>query len=83
MRFLPGHLPYEVEEACVIAYQRILASERLLALHNFRNRESEVRIPEGYHRKVIGNYDRSYDGGGRYRMQPYECIVLYGTGGDF
>lgn len=70
-------LPYEARETSVIAYQRILGSESLLALHNFRNRESEVRIPEGYHEKVTGNYNRPYDGGSRYCLKPYECIVLY------
>lgn len=70
-------LPYEARETSVIAYQRILGSESLLALHNFRNRESEVRIPEGYHEKVTGNYNRPYDGGSRYCLKPYECFVLY------
>lgn len=70
-------LPYEVEEASVIAYQRILGGERLLAIHNFQNRESVVKIPKGYHEKVIGNYEGSCQAEGRYRLKPYECIVLY------
>lgn len=71
-------LPYEVEEASVIAYQRILGKERLLAVHNFQSRESAVKIPEAYREKLIGNYDCPYAGGGSYDLKPYECIVLYG-----
>lgn len=70
-------LPYEVEEAQVIAYQRILGAERLLVIHNFQNRESVVKIPEGYREKVAGNYGREYRMEGTYALMPYECIALY------
>lgn len=70
-------LPYEVEEASVIAYQRILPGERLLAIHNFQNRGSVVKIPEGYREKVAGNYEGMFSAEGIYRLKPYECIILY------
>ncbi len=72
-------LPYEVEEASVIAWQRIADTERLLVIHNFQNREGVVKIPEGYDEKVIGNYKSEYFNTGSYRLKPYECIALYKT----
>lgn len=70
-------LPYEVEESAVIAYQRILEAESLLVIHNFRNRESVVKIPEGYREKIAGNYARPCPSEEMYCLKPYECIVLY------
>lgn len=70
-------LPYEVEEASVIAYQRIMDNERLLVILNFQNQESTVKIPEGYCQKVIGNYEGEFLAADKYCLKPYECITLY------
>ncbi len=61
----------------MIAYQRILEAERLLVIHNFRNREIVVKIPEGYREKIAGNYERPCPSEETYCLKPYECIVLY------
>lgn len=70
-------LPYEVEEASVIAYQRIMNEKRLLVILNFQNQESVVKIPEGYCQKVIGNYEGEFLAADKYCLKPYECITLY------
>lgn len=61
----------------VIAYKRIAKQGSLLAIHNFQNQETVIAIPEGYCKKVTGNYQQDFHGESRYCMRPYECILLY------
>ena len=78
IRLIPGGITgVTAEEAAVIAYQRILEAESLLVIHNFRNRESVVKIPEGYREKIAGNYARPCPSEEMYCLKLYECIVLY------
>lgn len=74
-------LPYETEDPCVIAYQRIILNERLLVIHNFQNSKSYIRIPGKNTEAVIGNYTGNYHQSNTYQelyqLSPYECIVLY------
>lgn len=74
-------LPYETEDPCVIAYQRIILNERLLVIHNFQNIKSYIRIPGKNTEAVIGNYTGNYHQSNTcqemYQLSPYECIALY------
>lgn len=56
------------------------AAESLLVIHNFRNRERVVKIPEGYREKIARNYERPCPSEETYCLKPYECIVLYKGG---
>lgn len=70
-------VPYYTEDDTVIAYQRILGEGSLLAVHNFQDRESVIEIPEGYSKKLTGNYKQEFGSEKTYCLKPYECIVLY------
>ena len=70
-------IPCETEDDSVIAYERAGAGESLLVILNFQNKDSVVKAPKGYGKKVIGNYDRDFCPGEEYSLRPYECAVLW------
>lgn len=70
-------IPYETEDDSVIAYERAGDGESLLVILNFQNKDSVVKAPKGYGKKVIGNYDRDFCPGEEYSLRPYECVVLW------
>ncbi len=67
----------ETEDPCVMAYRRNTEKESLVVYLNYQNKESKVKIPEGYSEKVIGNYQDGAIVDGYYHLRPYECISFY------
>lgn len=70
-------VPFETEDDSVIAYKRVSKEGELLAIHNFQNRESRIRIPEGYGEIVIGNREQGAAAEQDYCLRPYECLAVY------
>lgn len=69
-------VPYDAGDDSFIAYVRASREGSLLAIHNFQNRESVIEIPEGYSKKLTGNYKQEFGGEKTYCLKPYECITL-------
>lgn len=76
--------PYEVNDNCVVAYERKLDEKSLLAIHNFQNKVAVVELPEGYKKLVAGNYIASSETDSTHNvnskaccLKPYECMMLY------
>lgn len=69
--------PYELEDADVIAYQRITEQGKLIIIHNFQNRECRVELPAGHYDKIIGNYEQFCGKDHQLTLRPYECLALY------
>lgn len=68
--------PYETKDSKVIAYERVLGEKRLLAIHNFQNRESRVMLAGEVQERIIGNYKDLQMNGNYCIIRPYECLIL-------
>lgn len=73
--------PHEEDSPFIIAYERNIGSESMVAYFNFQNKEEAVSVPFGYSEKIIGNYTDFSASQGPYCLRPYECIAFYRKNG--
>lgn len=67
----------EERSSSVISYERRNETESMKAYFNFKNEEEWVEIPDGYGKKLVGNYTHGEITEGRYMLKPYECAAFY------